>query len=298
MIVPQNQADGLRNLKVAPKSLKNKKALRCMAIASGKGGVGKTFVSVNTAIALASLGNKVLLVDADLGLANVDILMGSNPEFTLQDVIFHGKPVKDVVYSTDYGVDFIAASSGERDMLNIGNVRLSNVVNELLSFASEYDILLFDCGAGINNSVTSFIAAAPQTLIVMTMEPTSIMDAYALMKVARQEKLSDNINIVLNMVRSDEQGQKVFNNLTKISENYLYSSVNLLGMIPYTPAVHKATVKRQPLITLDENGEIAKRIKSIAGRIMGKQGIPVSEFNTDAFIKGIMNMHGGQNVLE
>lgn len=298
MIKPPNQADGLRKLNLPSTGLKNKKALRCMAIASGKGGVGKTFVSVNTAIALAQLGNKVLLVDADLGLANVDILLGSNPEFTLQDVIFQGKPVSEVVYSTEYGVDFIAASSGERDMLNIGNVRLTNVVNELLSFASDYDILLFDCGAGINNSVTSFIAAAPQTLVVMTMEPTSIMDAYALMKVARQEKLSDNINIVLNMVRSDEQGQKVFNNLTKISENYLYSSVNLMGMLPYSPAVHKATVKRKPLITLDPEGELSTRIKRIAARIMGVQGIPISEFNTEAFIKGIMSMQGGKNVLE
>lgn len=298
MLKPPNQADGLRNMQLPSNSLKNKKALRCMAIASGKGGVGKTFVSVNTAIALAQLGNKVLLVDADLGLANVDILLGSNPEFTLQDVIFQGKPVSEVVYSTEYGVDFIAASSGERDMLNIGNVRLNNVVHELLSFASEYDILLFDCGAGINNSVTSFIAAAPQTLIVMTMEPTSIMDAYALMKVARQEKLSDNINIVLNMVRSDEQGQKVFNNLTKISENYLYSTVNLMGMLPYSPAVHKATVKRKPLISLDPDGEMATRVKRIAARIMGKQGVPISEFNTEAFIKGIMSMQGGKNVLE
>lgn len=297
MIVPQNQADGLRSHKLKSTALKNKKALRCMAIASGKGGVGKTFVSVNTAIALASLGNKVLLVDADLGLANVDILLGSNPEYTLQDVIFQGKPVSEVVYSTEFGVDFIAASSGERDMINIGNMRLDSVVHELLSFASDYDILLFDCGAGINHSVTSFIAAAPQTMIVMTMEPTSIMDAYALMKVARQEKLSENINLVLNMVRSDEQGQKIYNNLTKISENYLYSSVNLLGMIPYSPAVHKATVRRKPLISIDPNGEIATRIKSVAGRIMGKQGIPIDQFNTDAFIKGIMNMGGG-NVLE
>ena len=183
MFVPQNQADGLRNAQNSSKQLRNKKALRCIAIASGKGGVGKTFVSVNTAIALAKLGNKVLLIDADLGLANVDILMGQNPEFTLQDAIFHGRPIKDIVQKTPFGVDFLAASSGERDMVNLGNARLNNTVHELFSFASDYDILLFDCGAGISQSVMSFIAAAPQTIIVMTMEPTSIMDAYALMKV-------------------------------------------------------------------------------------------------------------------
>jgi flagellar biosynthesis protein FlhG len=291
MLAPKNQADGLRNSGALPLNrVFNKKALRCIAIASGKGGVGKTFVSVNTAIALAQLGNKVLLIDADLGLANIDILMGANPEYTLQDAIFHGKSIKDIVCKTKYGVDFLPASSGEREMVNLGSVRLNNIVHELMSFASDYDVMIFDCGAGINQSVTSFIAAAPQTIIVMTMEPTSIMDAYALMKVARQDKLSENINIVLNMVRSDDQGNKVFKNLTRISENYLYSSVNLLGMIPYSPVVHRAVLNREPLIATDKDGEVSKRIMQIAGRIMGDPAVAISEFNADAILKGIMNI--------
>ncbi|MCM8538091.1 MAG: MinD/ParA family protein [Lentisphaeraceae bacterium] len=291
MLAPKNQADGLRNATISTSNqFKNKKALRCIAIASGKGGVGKTFVSVNTAIALASLGNKVLLIDADLGLANVDILMGKNPEFTLQDAIFHGKSIEEIVCKTDYGVDFLPASSGERQMLNIGSARLNNIVNELLSYAADYDILMFDCGAGINQSVTSFIAAAPQTLVVMTMEPTSIMDAYALMKVAKQDKLSDNINVVLNMVRSDEQGQKIFKNLTQISKNYLCSSMNLLGIIPYSPLVHKAVLSRKPLFAMDDKGEVAQRLKQIALRIMGDHAVSIDEFNTEAILKGIMSI--------
>ena len=292
MLAPKNQADGLRKAVVpaTPRHLKNKKALRCIAIASGKGGVGKTFVSVNTALALASLGNKVLLIDADLGLANVDILMGKNPEYTLQDAIFHGKSIEEIVCKTEFGVDFLPASSGERQMLNIGSARLNNIVHELLSYAADYDILMFDCGAGINQSVTSFIAAAPQTLIVMTMEPTSIMDAYALMKVAHQDKLSENINIVLNMVRSDEQGQKIFKNLTQISQNYLYSSVNLLGIIPYSPLVHKAVLNRKPLYTMDQDGEVSQRLRQIAGRIMGDPAVSIEDFNAEAMLKGIMNI--------
>jgi flagellar biosynthesis protein FlhG len=290
MLVPQDQAGGLRSSKSKSPHFKNKKALRCIAIASGKGGVGKTFVSVNVAIALAKLGNKVLLIDADLGLANVDILMGHNPDLTLQDAIFHGKAIKDIVQKTAFGVDFLAATSGERDMVNLGKARINNVVNELFAFAEDYDILLFDCGAGINQGVTSFIAAAPQTIIVMTMEPTSIMDAYALMKVARQEKLSDNIDIILNMVRSDEQAQKVFNNLTRISENYLYSSVSLLGMIPYSSNVRKAVLKREPLMAQDEPSEMSSRILRIAKRIMGGESIPLSSLNTEALIKGIINI--------
>jgi flagellar biosynthesis protein FlhG len=290
MFVPQDQADGLRNSKAKIPQLKNKKALRCIAIASGKGGVGKTFVSVNLAIALANLGNKVLLIDADLGLANVDILMGHNPEFTLQDAIFHGKSISDIVQKTSFGVDFLAASSGERDMVNLGSARLNNTVHELFSFAADYDILIFDCGAGINQSVTSFIAAAPQTIIVMTMEPTSIMDAYALMKVARQDKLSDNINIILNMVRSDEQAQKIFENLTKISENYLYSSVNLLGMIPYSSSVRKAVLKREPIMASNDSGELVSRLRGIAKRIMAGETITMNEINTEAVLKGILSI--------
>jgi len=289
MSTPKDQAAGLRSTVPASK-LQSKKALRCFAIASGKGGVGKTFTSVNVALALAKLGNKVLLMDADLGLANVDILMGTTPKYTLQDAVFYDKPISEVVHHTPFGVDFLPASSGERDMLNLSNIRLGNIVGELLSFASNYDILLFDCGAGINPSVTSFIAAAPQTIIVMTMEPTSIMDAYALMKVCRQDKLSDNFNVVLNMVRSDEQARNVFNKLTKISENYLFSTINLLGTVPYSRNVSDAVLKRTPLCHLSPNDPVSKSIMSIAGKIMGTSGKPLSEVNGEAIIKGIMKL--------
>ncbi|NQZ60310.1 MAG: MinD/ParA family protein [Lentisphaeraceae bacterium] len=290
MPTPDDQAAGLRAIGQQQTKLSSKKALRCIAVASGKGGVGKTFTSVNLAISLAKLGNKVLIIDADLGLANVDILMGAQPEFTLQDAIFHEKKIAEIVHTTPFGVDFLPASSGERDMLNLGNIRLGNIVNDLLSFASNYDILLFDCGAGISPSVTSFIAGAPQTIVVMTMEPTSIMDAYALMKICRQDKIAENFSIILNMVRSEGQAKATFKNLTKIAENYLFCSINLLGMIPYSKSVSNAVLKRTPLCHLDPNDPVSISMRQIAGKIMATQEKPLSKANSEAIIKGIMNL--------
>jgi flagellar biosynthesis protein FlhG len=270
--------------------LQSKKAVCCISIASGKGGVGKTFFTVNLAVAFSKLNKKVLLVDADLGLANADIALGVTPEFSLQDAIFKGKDLHEVAVKTDYGVDLLAASSGSKEIISMGAARMGMFIKELISFASEYDVLLFDCAAGIDSNVTSFISATPQSIIIATAQPTSVMDVYALMKIIHQDNLSENVGLVVNMVDSENQGQKVADTLSTVSQRYLTKSMDLLGILPNSLNVTKALHMRKPLLSAYENDDVSERIRRIARTILQKHGgmTKLENLNADKLISGLM----------
>lgn len=269
-----DQASSLRRGAAAAsqlRSLQSKRGLCCLSVASGKGGVGKTFVSVNLSIAFAMLGKKVLLVDADLGLANADIVLGVQSEFSIQDALFKGKKLANVITKTPYGVDLLSASSGSKEMVNLGEARMVMFIKDLLSFASTYDVLLFDCAAGIDSSVTSFIAAAPQTLIVATPQPTSVMDVYALTKIIHQGNLSKNIGLIVNMAQNDTQGRKVADALANVTATYLSKHLDLLGIIPETENASRALHARKPLIAEFPHDTAAERFRLLAKNIVQKQ---------------------------
>lgn len=293
MMENNDQAASLRNLASASDNkmqLQSKKAVCCISIASGKGGVGKTFFTVNLAVAFSKLNKKVLLVDADLGLANADIVLGVTPEFSIQDAIFKGKDLREVAVRTDYGVDLLAASSGSKEMISLGAARMGMFIKELISFASEYDVLLFDCSAGIDNNVTSFISATPQSIIIATAQPTSVMDVYALMKIIHQDNLSENVGLVVNMVDSDSQGQKVADTLSMVSQRYLTTSMDLLGILPNSMNVQKALHMRKPLLSAYEDDAVSERIRRIARIILQKHGgmTKLENLNADKLINGLM----------
>ena len=286
-----DQAASLRQKLKSMKGLKPKQSISCIAIASGKGGVGKTFITVNLAVALRQLGKKVLIVDADLGLANADILLGVNPEFTLQDAIFSGKTLHSVVTQTEFGVDLLAASSGAREMVSMGDMRTVMVIQELMKFAANYDFLLFDCASGIDSKVTSFLEAAPLNLIIANPTPTSIMDVYALIKVIYQENLCDSPNLIVNMAESDTQGKKVHETLTKVAESNLSSELNLLGIVPSSKGVQKALTQRKPVVDVNPDDPAAKRIREIAKQLVQKGIANTNLGNLDmtGLVKGLLN---------
>lgn len=273
--------------------IQSKKAVLCLSVASGKGGVGKTFFSVNLAVAFGRLNKRVLLVDADLGLANVEIVLGVNPQYTIQDAIFRGRPLAEVVARTDYGIDLLSASSGSKEMVNMGGARMTSFINALVSFASEYDVLIFDCAAGIDNNVTTFISATPQTVIIATPEPTSIMDVYALVKLIHQDNLSSNTALVVNMASSIEGGRKVAETLDIVSQRYLSRPMELLGIIPDSNKVEKAIHARKPLIAMYEDDPVSDEMRRIARSIIQKQAASTKLGNLDAgkLARGLLNLN-------
>ena len=271
-------------------SLQSKKAVCCISVASGKGGVGKTFVSSSLALAFASLNKRVLLVDADLGLANADIVLGVHTEMSIQDAVFKGIPLREVVTRTPYGLDLLAASSGAKEMVSLGDARMSMFIRDLVSFASEYDVLILDCAAGIDSSVTSFIAAAPQTLIVATSQPTSVMDVYALIKIIHQDNLSGNVGLVMNMVDSDEQGRKVSEALSHVTERYLSKPLDLMGIIPSSPNVSRALQTRKPFLVSFPDDPAAERVRGMAKSILQRQSAATRASSLDGakLLNGLM----------
>ncbi len=289
-----DQAASLRSAarnKECKNGIASKKALCCLAIASGKGGVGKTFITVNMALAFQMMGKKTLIIDADLGLANADILLGIEPKHSLQDSIFKGKSLKEIVIKTPYGVDLLAASSGAREMVSMGETRIKMLVDELLSFAGNYDVLIFDCAAGIDKGVTSFISSVPQAIIIASPQPASLMDAYALTKIIHQENLTTSINIIINMADSIAQGEKIKAALKVITQNHLSRRVNLLGVIPTSSTAKRAICMRKPLLSFNENNLAAQRIKEIARKIIFNHSKGnINTMNTDNIVNELVKI--------
>ena len=238
--------------------------LRCLAVGSGKGGVGKTVISIGLACALARWRYNVLIIDADLGLANVDLQLGVEPRYTLQDVVFGSCPVEDAVVSSPYGPDLLASSSGAPEMVNMGGARREMMVNELMRFAARYDFLIIDGAAGIGQSIISFFAAAPEVAVVVANEPTSIMDAYSLIKVLRQHAQPPALRLVLNMVQTLQEGEQLAARLNLITQKFLGIQLPVAGVIPYDPLVGHSIRARKPIMAYAPGSMPARCLEDVA----------------------------------
>ncbi len=242
-----------------------RKAPNLVAVASGKGGVGKTWFSVTLAHALARMGKKVLLFDGDLGLANVDVQLGLMPKRDLNDVI-RGRLSLDKVIQTyeDGGFDIIAGRSGQASLSALPSQRLAMLRDQLVEVSASYDVVIADLGAGVDRTVRMLSACANRTLLITTDEPTSLTDAYAFIKLGNAAGLSKNIGIVVNMASSITEGEKTYKTLLKACENFLRLKPPMAGMIRQDPKV-KETIRHQtPLLTRSPNTEAAEDVERIA----------------------------------
>ena len=277
-----DQAGTLRQDSNAQQKVTIDKSMRCITVASGKGGVGKTFFAVNTAVQLQRSGHKVLLLDADLGLANADILLGTTPSYTLQDNVFSGVPLGEIVVKGPHEVDLLAANSGSGQMLKMGRARMQMLVEDLLEFASDYDVFILDCAAGINDSVMSFVNATPQCALVTTPEPTAIMDAYALMKVAEQRKQNGKFGLVMNNTRDVRQGNVIADKLVKMGKEYLSCDVEKWGVIPNSDMVWNAIRAKKPIMAYAPQDKASKSIAQVSKYVLQRNSTNVNLDKIDA----------------
>ena len=194
-----------------------------------------------------------------------------HPEHTLQDAVFQGLPLDKAISHSPYGIDLLAASSGANEILNLGDARLQMVVGDLLGFAARYDAVLFDCAAGISASVMSVLAAVPYTVVVATPYPTSLVDAYAMMKLMQQEASSTEVGLVLNMVSGEEEEKRAHTRLMGVVQSYLTIPIHYLGAIPMDDEIRQSYMERRPLLASGSTGKAVDKVMAIAKTILQKQ---------------------------
>jgi flagellar biosynthesis protein FlhG len=246
-----------------------RRAPNVIAVASGKGGVGKTWFSITLSHALAKSGKKVLLFDGDLGLANVDVQLGLMPKRDLNDVIRGRLGLDKVIQNyADGEFDIIAGRSGQASLSALPSQRLTMLRDQLMDVASEYDIVIIDLGAGVDRTVRMLSASAARTLLVTTDEPTSLTDAYAFIKLGSAAGLSKNVGVVVNQASSTTEGERTYKTLLKACENFLRLKPPMVGMIRHDPRV-KDTIRHQtPILTRSPNADAAEDVMKIADLIL------------------------------
>lgn len=265
----EDQAAGLRALGRGPE-VAALTGTRCVAIGSGKGGVGKTVLSVGLSLALSEMGKRVLLFDGDMGLANVDLQMGLVPEYTLQDVLFGQCELEQACLKVENGPDVLVSASGAPELVDLGDARRNLFIENLFRFASRYDFFLVDTGAGIGRSTTDFLAACPEVLVVLTNEPTSLMDAYALIKTLHLRTKEQSLGVVVNMVDSIDEGEALFAKLDAIAKQFIGARLALEGVITYDRRVSEAIRSQRSIVRHAANGAVAHCLRDLAGRLVSR----------------------------
>lgn len=242
---------------------------RIIAIGSGKGGVGKTNLSANLALAMHLSGEKTCILDGDLGLSNVNIVLGELPKWNLFHVLKGEKKLEDIVFRTQWGPDLVAGASGFQELANLDDETRGRFIQSL-SILRGYDNLVIDTGAGIGANVTAFLLAARQVVVVTTPEPTAVTDAYGLIKSLAAAGRTDHIGLVVNRIPSVAEGRKVAERICAIARQFLRLEVELLGMVHEDEAVVKAVYQRKPFLAMEPKCRASAGVQAIASRLRGK----------------------------
>ena len=274
-----DQAEKLRNI-IKKQELPNNQPVKevsvkhnakVITVTSGKGGVGKSSMSVNLAIQLARRGKRVVIFDADFGLANVEIMLGLHPQYNLADMMFRGKKLKDIIMYGPENVGFISGGSGIQELANMTRTQVLDLIQKLVELDQFADVIIVDTGAGISDTVLEFVAASEDVLLVATPEPTSITDAYALLKTLNK-RVSANpektvVKMIANQVHGNRDAKELFDKLGMVVSKFLDIKVEYIGAVPYDHNMQKAIMKQTPISILDPHSNTAKAVKNIAGLI-------------------------------
>jgi flagellar biosynthesis protein FlhG len=247
---------------------RDSKKSRIITVTSGKGGVGKTNLSVNMALAYARLGKKVVVMDADLGLANVNVMLNMVPKYNLYHVIKKQKTIRDILVETEYGISIVAGASGFSQIANMNEEDRQNFINELDTL-SNADIIIIDTSAGVSSNVLDFIAAADDAVIITTPEPTAITDAYGIIKIIATEydDLNMGLKLVVNRARSVTEAKKVADRMITIAGQFLNLKVDYLGFIYDDTVVSQAVLRQKPFMVIDPRCKASQCVQHIVERM-------------------------------
>lgn len=271
-----DQAEQLRNI-VKRHSMPGQFA-RVITVTSGKGGVGKSNLSVNLGIQLSKMGKRVIILDADFGLANVEVMLGIRPKYNLADIIYGNKKLQEIITKGPENLMFISAGSGIQELTNITKGQIDFLNQKLYELDEIADIIIIDTGAGITDSVLEFVMASAEVLLVITPEPTSITDAYALLKVLNKRgdfnSGATSIKMIANRIGSQEEGRSLYNKMNLVVQKFLTLKLDYLGGIPQDSNVTRAVMQQKPYSVLYPNSPSSRAISALAEALY--YDVPVS----------------------
>jgi flagellar biosynthesis protein FlhG len=238
--------------------------VQVIAVTGGKGGVGKSNVSINLSIALAEMGRSVVLLDADLGLANIDVLLGITARKNLADVISGECTLREVMVEGPKGIRIVPASSGTQKMVSLNPQEHAGLINAFSEISNDLDVLVVDTAAGISDGVTSFLLAAQEIIVVVCDEPTSITDSYALIKLLNRDFDLYRFRILANMVRSQEEGRHLFSKLVNVTDRFLDVALQYVGSIPFDEAVRKSVQRQRAVVEAYPRAKASLAFRALA----------------------------------
>ena len=248
--------------------------VRTIAVTSGKGGVGKSTVAANLAVALGSLGARVILFDGDLAQANLDLLLGLSPRWDLGHVLRGEKALDQIVVEVSPNVRLVPAASGDRDLADLDDFRREGLYRELSRLSEDADLVLIDTASGASHLTSSFARAASELVVVTTPEPTSYSDAYGLLKVLVAQGLTTTPGVLVNRAPSVEEAEEVAHDLASLTRRFLSMNVNSLGAVPDDPAVGQAVRRRRPVVEAAPKSPAALAFLAVAGRLWARPSDP------------------------
>lgn len=285
-----DQAEQLRNIIKANQGPMRPLA-RVITVTSGKGGVGKSNVSINLALQFRKMGQRVIILDADFGLANIEIMFGTVPKHNLCDLIYQGKNIKDIITWGAGDVGFISGGSGIVGMSNLSRDYLNYIIQNLVQLDAIADVIIIDTGAGISDAVLEFLVASGEILLVTTPEPTSITDSYSLLKALnrhpRFSKENSKIKVIANRVNKVSDGQSLFAKLEVVVSRYLKLPIEYLGAIPWDTQLSDAVMQQKPVSLSNPNAKSSLAFEEIAMKLMGEEK-PVKKRGMAAFFSHII----------
>ena len=262
-----DQAQSLRELVRAAGRLARQ--ARVVTVTSGKGGVGKTHLSVNLGIALTRHGLRVVLVDADLGLANVDIVLGVHPALNIMDLLYAGRTVEEVLVTAPGGLHVLPGGSGMYELASLPPADLARLLQEIERLDSRFDIILIDTGAGLDEHVINFALASDEVVVVTTTEPTALTDAYAVIKVIALRGATPHLRVIVNMAPDVQEGEATFRRLQSATQRFLGLTPELLGVVPRDEAVYRAVQQQVPFVLASPHVPASRAVYAMARRLVG-----------------------------